>query len=156
MSLVRWGRGQEVPGEDPYHTSQYVLHYVSSMQYSSVDPKHLKVSACCKHWAAYSFENWGGQDRCGFNSIVTSQDLEDTFYHQFETCISPSGAASSGIMCAYNAINGVPACADGELLTDIARKRWKFNGYITGDCGAVDCVQNNHHYTNDTSSTCKV
>lgn len=152
----RWGRGQEVPGEDPYHTGQYVLHYVTALQNSSTDPKHLKISACCKHFACYSFENWGGQDRCGFNAIVTNQDLADTFYPPFETCISPNGAASAGIMCSYNAINGIPACADTNLLTDLARKQWGFNGYITGDCGAVDCVQNNHHYTNNPNDTCAV
>jgi len=152
----RWGRGQEVVGEDPYHTSQYVLHYVTNLQNSSVDPSHLKISACCKHFACYSFENWGGQDRCGFNANVTNQDLADTFYPPFETCISPNGAASAGIMCSYNAINGIPACADTSLLTGLARQQWNFNGYITGDCGAVDCVQNNHHYTNNPNDTCAV
>jgi hypothetical protein len=87
---------------------------------------------------------------------VTNQDLADTFYPAFEACISPNGAASAGIMCSYNAINGIPACADTALLTGLARQQWNFNGYITGDCGAVDCVQNNHHYTNNPNDTCAV
>jgi beta-glucosidase-like glycosyl hydrolase len=59
-------------------------------------------------------------------------------------------------MCSYNAINGIPACADTNILTTLARQQWNFNGYITGDCGAVDCVQNNHHYTNNPNDTCAV
>eukprot|EP01113_Clastostelium_recurvatum_P032042 TRINITY_DN4067_c0_g1_i2.p1 TRINITY_DN4067_c0_g1~~TRINITY_DN4067_c0_g1_i2.p1 ORF type:complete len:711 (+),score=147.51 TRINITY_DN4067_c0_g1_i2:417-2549(+) len=151
----RWGRGQETPGEDPYLTSQYVRHYVYNLQYSSEDPKRLKMSSCCKHYAAYSLENWGGNDRCSFNAVVTQQDIADTYFPAFEACISPAGAAASGIMCSYNAVNGVPSCANSFLLTDTARNKWSFNGYITGDCGAVSCVQNNHHYTNNSDDTCK-
>eukprot|EP00035_Acanthoeca_spectabilis_P002874 m.90030 g.90030 ORF g.90030 m.90030 type:complete len:56 (-) comp11803_c0_seq1:1613-1780(-) len=37
-------------------------------------------------------------------------------------------------MCSYNAMNGVPTCADHNLLSTTARNTWNFNGYITGDC----------------------
>ena len=38
-------------------------------------------------------------------------------------------------MCSYNAINGVPACANHELLTKITREEWKFDGFVVSDCG---------------------
>jgi len=43
-------------------------------------------------------------------------------------------------MCSYNAVNGIPTCANEETLTLLARVIWGFNGYITGDCGAVGNV----------------
>ena len=59
----RWGRGQESPGEDPYLTSEYVLAYVPALEYDDEydksGDKTLKVSACCKHFAAYSVEGAG-------------------------------------------------------------------------------------------------
>jgi hypothetical protein len=47
----------------------------------------------------------------------------------------------------YNAVNGVPSCANLDIMTTKARDEWGFYGYITSDCGAVDCVINDHHYT---------
>ena len=59
---------------------------------------------------------------------VTLQDLADTYQPSFHSCIQQG--RSSGIMCAYNRVNGVPNCADYNLLTNTARKKWNFNGYI--------------------------
>ncbi len=53
----RWGRSQETPGESPYATSQYVIQFVSGMQEGS-DPRYLKTSSCCKHFAGYDLEEW--------------------------------------------------------------------------------------------------
>jgi len=150
----RWGRGQETPGEDPYLSSQYVENFVRGMQFGTEDPARLKVSSCCKHYAAYSLENWEGMDRYHFDAWLSAQDLHDTYLPAFEACISPLAAGASGIMCSYNAVNGVPACADSYLLETLARNEWEFNGYITSDCGAVDCVINDHHYTNTSDQTC--
>jgi beta-glucosidase-like glycosyl hydrolase len=75
----RWGRGQETPGEDPYLTAEYVASYVPGLQYDDDrDPTHstLKVSACCKHYAAYSLENYEGMDRHHFDAIVTAQVIQ--------------------------------------------------------------------------------
>ena len=60
------------------------------------------------------------------------------------------------LMCSYNSVNGVPSCASKELLTKKAREQWRFDGYVTGDCGAVSDVFNTHHYTNTTGATCAV
>lgn len=149
----RWGRGQETPGEDPYLTGEYVRYYVAALQGN--DTTYLQISSCCKHFDAYSLDDWEGYDRCSFNAIVTEQDMADTYLPAFESCISPSSAGGSGIMCSYNAVNGIPSCANTMLLTDYARDKWQFNGYITGDCGAVQCVQDNHHYTSNSNETCK-
>jgi beta-glucosidase len=55
------------------------------------------------------------------------------------------------VMCAYNAVNGVPACASKELLTDHLRGAWGFGGYVVSDCGAVaDIYREDHHGYSDT------
>ena len=144
----RWGRGQETPGEDPYLNAQYVAEYVPALQYDrSVDPHHLKVSACCKHFAAYSLEDYEGVDRHHFNAVVNNQDFADTYTPAFESCISPALGGASCIMCSYNELNGVPTCANKDLLTTLARDTWNFDGYITSDCGAVDDIFLTHEYS---------
>ncbi|PKI48766.1 hypothetical protein CRG98_030848 [Punica granatum] len=49
-------------------------------------------------------------------------------------------------MCAYNRVNGVPSCADYNLLTNTARRQWHFNGYITSDCDAVSIIHDEQGY----------
>ena len=49
-------------------------------------------------------------------------------------------------MCSYNAVNGVPTCANAWLLQTVARQSWGFDGYITSDCDAVANVVAPHHY----------
>ncbi|KAL3514093.1 hypothetical protein ACH5RR_026810 [Cinchona calisaya] len=145
----RWGRGQETPGEDPLVTGKYAISYVRGVQGDSFQGgilKHgeLQASACCKHFTAYDLDNWKGITRFGFDARVTKQDLADTFQPPFKSCIKEGKA--SGLMCAFNRVNGVPACADRNLLTQIARKEWGFRGYITSDCGAVSIIYEKHKY----------
>ena len=145
----RWGRGQETPGEDPFITSQYAKHFVLGMQ--GTDDTYLKVSAQCKHYAVYNLENYDGKTRHNFNAITSEFDLNETYLVPFKYCVIEGNASS--IMCSYNAVNGIPSCANKWLLTDIARDTWKFNGYIASDCGAVGDVASQHHYTSNSSQT---
>jgi beta-glucosidase-like glycosyl hydrolase len=146
----RWGRGQETPGEDPFLNAEYAANFVTGMQVGE-DPNYVKASACCKHYAAYSLEDWGGVDRHHFDGNVTDQDWADTYLPAFQSCIQ---RGRGSIMCSYNANNGVPSCADHHLLTDDLRTSWGFNMYVTGDCGAVDDVQYTHDYTSNVADTC--
>ncbi len=83
------------------------------------DEHYLKVAADCKHYAAYDLEHWNGTDRVQFDARVADQDLIETFLPPFETCIRDAQVAS--IMCSYNAVNGIPSCANDFLLKTIAR-----------------------------------
>jgi len=49
-------------------------------------------------------------------------------------------------MCAYNAINGEPACASQFLLQQTLRGAWNFQGYVVSDCDAVRNIFGDHHY----------
>eukprot|EP00117_Sycon_ciliatum_P005145 scpid90606/ scgid9214/ Probable exo-1,4-beta-xylosidase bxlB; 1,4-beta-D-xylan xylohydrolase bxlB; Beta-xylosidase bxlB; Xylobiase bxlB len=75
----RWGRGQEVPGEDPFLTAEYVAHYSRGLQ-EGVDPKYLKIVSTCKHFSAYDLENWEGVSRFQFNAIVSDRDLVEYYW----------------------------------------------------------------------------
>ncbi|XP_052190975.1 probable beta-D-xylosidase 7 [Diospyros lotus] len=145
----RWGRGQETPGEDPSVAAKYAVSFVRGVQGDSFEggelkDGHLMASACCKHFTAYDLDNWKGFNRFGFNAIVTKQDLADTYQPPFHSCIEQGRA--SGIMCAYNQVNGIPNCADYNLLTKTAREDWGFQGYITSDCDGVVMINEAQGY----------
>ncbi|KAI7747371.1 hypothetical protein M8C21_002292 [Ambrosia artemisiifolia] len=164
----RWGRGQETAGEDPMVASVYAVEYVSGFQGGRVEmvgggkrggrrrvlidggggdgggDEGLMVSACCKHFTAYDLEKWGAYARYNFNAIVTKQDMQDTYEPPFRSCIQEGKA--SCLMCSYNAVNGIPACADRSLLQK-ARTQWGFNGYIASDCDAVATIYEYQNYT---------
>lgn len=133
----RWGRGQETYGEDPYLTSQLGMAMVKGLQGN--DPKFLKTAACAKHFAVHSGPEPG---RNSFNSIVDMYDLWDTYLPAFEALITKVNVA--GVMCAYNRLNGQPCCGNDLLLNNILRNQWKFSGYMTSDCGAINDFTVNH------------
>jgi beta-glucosidase len=138
----RWGRGQETYGEDPFLTAKLGVAFVTGLQ--GDDPKYRKTIATPKHYAVHSGPD---PDRHRFNVQVSPHDLEDTYLPAFRATIVEGRADS--IMCAYNAIDGVPACANKFLLQDTLRAAWKFNGYVTSDCGAVEDITTGHKFTPD-------
>ncbi|WOL15809.1 putative beta-D-xylosidase 2 [Canna indica] len=143
----RWGRGQETPGEDPTVSARYAAAYVRGLQQPYGGPRghsRLKVAACCKHYTAYDLDNWNGYDRFHFNAKVSKQDLEDTYDVPFKACVVEGKVAS--VMCSYNQVNGVPSCADPNLLRNTIRGQWRLNGYIVSDCDSVDVYYNLQHY----------
>ncbi|KAH9897826.1 glycoside hydrolase family 3 protein [Cubamyces lactineus] len=145
----RWGRGQETPGEDPFHLSRYVYNLILGLQ-GGLDPKpYFKVVADCKHFAAYDMDNWEGNVRYGFNAVVTQQDLSEYYLPSFQSCVRDAKVGS--IMCSYNAVNGIPSCANKFLLQDILRDYWGFadDRWVTSDCDAVSNIYSPHNYTND-------
>jgi beta-glucosidase len=138
----RWGRGQETYGEDPFLTAKLGVAFVTGMQ--GDDPKYLKTIATPKHYAVYSGPD---PERHRFNVEVSPHDLEDTYLPAFRATIVEGHADS--IMCAYNAVDGVPACASKFLLQDTLRDAWKFQGYVASDCDAVVDITTGHKYTPD-------
>ncbi|MBZ5671627.1 MAG: glycoside hydrolase family 3 C-terminal domain-containing protein [Acidobacteriia bacterium] len=138
----RWGRGQETYGEDPFLTAKLGVAFVTGLQ--GDDPKYRKTIATPKHYAVHSGPD---PDRHRFNVQVSPHDLEDTYLPAFRATIVEGHADS--IMCAYNAVDGVPACANKFLLQDTLRDAWKFQGYVTSDCGAVEDITSGHKFTPD-------
>jgi beta-glucosidase len=138
----RWGRGQETYGEDPFLTARMGVAFVTGMQ--GDDPKYFRVVSTPKHYAVHS----GPEPlRHGFNVDVSPHDLEDTYLPAFRATVTEAHAQS--VMCAYNAIDGAPACANTMLLRDHLREAWKFDGYVVSDCAAVADIFTGHHYAPD-------
>ncbi|BCI69560.1 glucan 1,4-alpha-glucosidase [Sphingomonas paucimobilis] len=138
----RWGRGQETYGEDPFLTARMGVAFVRGMQ--GTDPNRIDVVATPKHYAVHSGPE---STRHEANVYVSQHDLVDTYLPAFRAAIVEGGAGS--IMCAYNRIDGQPACASDLLLKDYLRGRWGFRGYVVSDCDAVKDIDANHHYAPD-------
>ncbi|KAK3712306.1 hypothetical protein LTR37_009168 [Vermiconidia calcicola] len=143
----RWGRGQETPGEDPFHLSSYVHALIDGLQ-GGFDPKYKRIVATCKHFAAYDLESWNGNFRYQFDARVDSQDLREYYMPPFQTCARDSNVGS--VMCSYNSLNGVPTCADPYLLQTILREHWGWTNeqqYVTSDCDSIQNIYTPHNYT---------
>ncbi len=153
----RWGRNQEVPGEDPLLTGNYASMFVQGLQGSEggLDEKRVQITACCKHFVANSLENWKNYSRHNFDAPVSDSDLYNYYLPAFRSCVMEGRAL--GIMCSYNAVNGIPSCANDFLLQKTLRESWRFDGYVTSDCGAIrdECTDepSGHGYTNCTQAT---
>ena len=135
----RWGRGQETFGEDPYLTAQIAQQFIRGMQ--GPDPNYFKTVATSKHFAVHSGPETGRHE---FNARVTEKDLEYTYLPAFRATLSGTGAYS--VMCAYNRVDGTPACANSDLLQTRLRGDWGFQGYVVSDCGAVGDIYTGHHF----------
>jgi beta-glucosidase len=135
----RWGRGQETYGEDPFLTARMGVAFITGLQ--GDDPHYYRTIATPKHYAVHS----GPEPTRHFADIdVSKHDEVDTYLPAFRAAIVEGKAGS--IMCAYNAVNGQPACASQFLLQDTLRGKWGFKGYVVSDCGAVTDIFNGHHY----------
>jgi beta-glucosidase len=137
----RWGRGQETYGEDPFLAGTLGVAFIRGLQ--GDDPEYMKAMACAKHFAVHSGPE---PERHRFDAAPPERDLYETYLPQFEMAVREGHVG--GVMGAYNAIYGVPACADAFLLTDLLRKQWGFDGYIVSDCDAIHNIWNerDHHY----------
>jgi beta-glucosidase-like glycosyl hydrolase len=146
----RWGRNMEAPGEDPHLTSKYVANFVRGLQ-EGEDPEHVQMVATCKHFIANSLEhstiNGKTITRHDFDAEIPLPELVDYYMPSFKACVQEGRAL--GIMCSYNAVNGIPMCANRELLTDVLRDQWGFDGYVTSDCGAIDDIYQHHLFVHD-------
>ena len=140
----RWGRGQETYGEDPFLTARLGTAFVEGIQ--GDDPHYFRAIATPKHYAVHS-----GPESTRHKADVdpTPHDLWDTYLPAFRATINEGHADS--IMCAYNAIDKVPACASQMLLGEILRGDWHFQGFVTSDCGAIGDFSESygHHYSAD-------
>ncbi|GMH94018.1 hypothetical protein TrST_g4049 [Triparma strigata] len=151
----RWGRNIEVSSEDPFQSGEYATSFVQGFQEAPEDPRYVQASACCKHFIANemegSTEDGHEEDRQHVDSAVSQQDLMDSYMPPFQRCVEKGKVTS--LMCSYNAVNGVPSCANDWLLTTVARDNWGFDGTIVSDCDADSDVFNSHLYTDTPEET---
>ncbi len=134
----RWGRTDEAFGEDPYLVGRMAGAFVDGYQGETPDGQpttpYLKVASTAKHYALNDVEN----NRHADSSDTTDANIRDYYTAQFRDLIENSHV--SGLMTAYNAINGTPAPANTYTANELAQRTYGFNGYTTSDCGAVGDV----------------
>src|ERR1022692_4788406 len=135
----RCGRAQETYGEDPHLTTRMGVAFVTGMQ--GDNPKYYRVISTPKHYAVHSGPE---PTRHTADVTVSKHDELDTYLPAFRATVTEARAGS--VMCAYNNINGEPACANEFLLEDQLRRKWDFKGYVVSDCGAVIDIYQGHHY----------
>src|SRR5271165_4441175 len=136
----RWGRGQETYGEDPYLTARMGVAFVTGMQ--GDNPKYYRVISTPKHYAVHSGPE---PTRHTDDVTVSKHDELDTYLPAFRATVTEAQAGS--VMCAYNNINGEPACANEFLLQNQLRGKWGFQGYVVSDCEAIVNIFRDHHFT---------
>ena len=136
----RWGRGQETYGEDPFLTARMGVSFVTGMQ--GDDPKYYRVISTPKHYAVHSGPE---PTRHTADVTVSKHDELDTYLPAFRATVTEAKAGS--VMCAYNSVNGQPACVNEFLLQDQLRGKWGFQGYVVSDCEAVINIFRDHHFT---------
>jgi beta-glucosidase len=136
----RWGRGQETYGEDPYLTSRLAEAFIRGIQ--GDDVKYFKAIATAKHFAVHSGPE---TTRHIFNVTPSEADLNGTYLPAFKASV----VEAYSVMCAYNAVDGAPACGSTMLLQDKLHKAWGFHGYVVSDCGAIGDFVSGHKYSPD-------
>lgn len=136
----RWGRGHETFGEDPYLTSRLGVRFIQGLQ--GHDENYLKAAACAKHFAVHS----GPEGvRHSFDAVASKQDMRETYLPAFKACVQE--AKVEAVMGAYNRTNGQPCCGHKELLQDILRDEWGFEGHVVSDCWAIKDFHEGHMVT---------
>ncbi len=122
INLLRnpmWGRAQETYGEDPYLLGRMGAALTRAMQENG-------IIACPKHYALNSIEDL----RFSVDAKADERTLHEVYLPHFKKCID---AGAMSIMGAYNKVNGTYCCENKELLTDILRGKWGFEGFALSD-----------------------
>jgi beta-glucosidase len=133
----RWGRVEETYGEDPYLVSKMATSYVKGLQ---GDEMHNSIVATGKHFVGY------GNSEGGMNwapAHIPTRELREVFLAPFEAAVRVGGLRS--IMPGYHELDGVPCHASKELLEDVLRKEWGFEGIVVSDYFAVTMLHNYHN-----------
>lgn len=134
----RWGRTGESYGEDPFLVSAIGSGFVKGMM--GDDPTYIKSVPCAKHY----FANNSEFDRHVSSSNMDSRDMREFYLAPYKHLIEEDNLPS--IMSSYNAVNGVPTSASLLYLDTIARRTYGMEGYVTGDCAAIEDIYTGHYY----------
>lgn len=133
----RWGRVAEGYGEDPYTNGVFAAASVRGYQGDDMSAEN-RMAACLKHYVGYgASEAEAGRDYV--YTEISAQTLWDTYLLPYEMGVK-AGAAT--LMSSFNDISGVPGSANPYIMTEILKKRWKHDGFIVSDWGAVEQLKN--------------
>ena len=131
----RWGRVAEGYGEDPYANGVFGAASVRGYQGDNMSAEN-RVAACLKHYVGYGASEAG---RDYVYTEISKQTLWDTYLLPYEMGVK-AGAAT--LMSSFNDISGVPGSANPYTMTEILKNRWRHDGFIVSDWGAIEQLKN--------------
>jgi beta-glucosidase len=132
----RWGRLEDVYGEDPFLTSSLGVEMVKGLQ------ENYTVASTAKHFAIYSYGKGAREGQARTDPQTSPREVENIFLPPFRTVIKEAGLL--GVMSSYNDFDGVPITGSEYWLTQRLRKDFGFHGYVVSDSGAVEYLYNKH------------
>jgi beta-glucosidase len=146
----RWGRMDEMYGEDPYLVSRMGVAAITGLQGDArpIGPDHVLATA--KHFAAH------GQPESGANGgpvNVTERNLRSEFFVPFDAAVHEASVAA--VMAAYHEIDGVPGHINSWLLRGVLRDEWRFGGIVISDGLGVERLESVHHVSQSRSESAR-
>jgi beta-glucosidase len=132
----RWGRMEEVYGEDPYLVARLGVEQVKGLQ------EHYNVASTVKHFAVYSNNKGAREGQARTDPQTSPREVENVFLPSFKAAIKEGGAL--GVMSSYNDYDSVPVTGSHYWLTERLRNEFGFRGYVVSDSAAVEYLYNKH------------
>lgn len=145
---ARWGRVEETFGEDPYLVARLGVAYIRGLQ---GDDLKDGIVATAKHFVGYGVSE-GGMNWAPAH--IPARELREVYLYPFEVAVKEAGLAS--LMNAYHELDGIPCGASKELLTDILRREWGFDGTVVSDYFAVNMLQEYHRMAQDKAEAARM
>lgn len=137
----RWGRIEDVYGEDPYHASRLGVEMAKGLQ------ENLTVASTAKHYAVYGNNKGAREGQSRTDPQTSPREVENIFLPPFKAAIKEAGIL--GIMSSYNDYDSIPVTGSKYWLTDRLRTDFGFKGYVVSDSAAVEFLYNKHGVAGD-------
>ena len=137
----RWGRVEDVYGEDPYLASRLGVEMIKGLQ------ENYNVAATAKHFAVYSVGKGAREGQARTDPQVSPREVENILLPPFEAAIKEAGVL--GVMSSYNDYDSIPVTGSDYWLTQRLRKDFGFRGYVVSDSAAVEYLYNKHAVASD-------
>ncbi len=132
----RWGRMEEVYGEDPYLVARLGVEQVKGLQ------ENFQVASTVKHFAVYSNNKGAREGQARTDPQTSPREVENVFLPPFRAAIKEGGAL--GVMSSYNDYDSIPVTGSLYWLTERLRGDFGFRGYVVSDSAAVEYLYNKH------------
>lgn len=132
----RWGRVEDVYGEDPYLAARLGVEMVKGLQ------ENYTVASTAKHFAVYSAGKGAREGQARTDPQTSPREVENIFLPPFAAAIREAGLL--GVMSSYNDFDGIPITGSEYWLTNRLRKDFGFRGYVVSDSAAVEYLYNKH------------
>jgi beta-glucosidase len=137
----RWGRMEEVYGEDPYLVSRLGVEMVKGLQ------ENYTVASTAKHYAVYSNNKGAREGQARTDPQTSPREVENIFLPSFKAAVKEAGAL--GVMSSYNDYDSIPVTGSRYWLTERLRNDFGFKGYVVSDSAAVEFLYNKHAVASD-------